>query len=138
MRSIEIMQSRIEGEVPDATLVTVTPKSDAMGPKLRDFAAGRRFIADGAEAAEAALPRITAALPWLDAQGDVATRHLAASRVAGLVTADRRASVRTHGANGFATPSSACASCGKCRRSTDRMELSSIHSIPAWVYTFGV
>jgi hypothetical protein len=39
--------------------------SDLMGPKLRDFAAGRMFIADGTAAAEAALPRVTAALPWL-------------------------------------------------------------------------
>lgn len=65
MRSIEIMQSRIDGEAPEGTVVTVTPMSDLMGPKLRDFAAGRRYIADGAAAAEAALPRVTAALPWL-------------------------------------------------------------------------
>ena len=65
MRAIEMMQSRIEGDSPDATVVTVTPRSDLAGPKLRDFTAGRRFIADGAEAAEAALPRVTAALPWL-------------------------------------------------------------------------
>jgi NTE family protein len=65
LRSIEIMQSRIEGEPTDATVVTLTPKSDIAGPKLRDFAAGRRFVDDGIEAAEAALPRLAAALPWL-------------------------------------------------------------------------
>jgi NTE family protein len=65
LRSIEIMQSRIDGHVPDATVVTLTPKSDLMGPKLRDFSAGRRFIDDGAEAAESGMSRIAAALPWL-------------------------------------------------------------------------
>jgi hypothetical protein len=36
--------------------------ADLTVPKLRDFRAGRRFVGAGAEAA---MPRIAAALPWL-------------------------------------------------------------------------
>ena len=68
-RSIEIMQSRIDGDPADATVVTVSPMSDLMGPKLRRFNEGRRYIEDGAAAAEDAFPRLAAALPWLSGGG---------------------------------------------------------------------
>ena len=68
-RAIEIMQSRIDGDPADATVVNVSPMSDLMGPKLRRFSEGRRYIGDGAAAAEDALPRLAAALPWLSGGG---------------------------------------------------------------------
>ena len=64
--------------------------------------------------------------------------HSGATRVAAAAAAGCRACVRLHGANGFATPSSEGASSGKCRSSTDFIELFSTQSSPAWVYTFGV
>jgi NTE family protein len=65
MRSIEMMQRGIATEPTDATTITLTPKCDPAGVGLRNMREGRRFIEDGAAAAEAALPRIAAALPWL-------------------------------------------------------------------------
>ena len=65
LRSIETMQSRIAIEPSEnATTITIVPKVDAEGTKLRNFIEGRRYIADGEAAVEAALPRITASLPW--------------------------------------------------------------------------
>jgi NTE family protein len=68
-RAIEIMQSRIDGDPADATVVNVAPMSDLMGPKLRRFHEGRRYIGDGAAAVEEALPRLAAVLPWLSGGG---------------------------------------------------------------------
>jgi NTE family protein len=66
LRSIEIMQSRVEAEPTEATRVMITPEySDLAQAKLRQFRTGRRFVEDGEAAAEAALPRLQAALPWL-------------------------------------------------------------------------
>jgi NTE family protein len=65
LRAIELMQSRIEGRTADATTITIAPEVDAKGMQLRRFSEGRRYIQDGIDAAEAALPRIEAALPWL-------------------------------------------------------------------------
>lgn len=65
MRSIEMMQRGIATEPTDATTITLTPQCDPGGVGLRNMWEGRRYIADGAAAAEAALPRIAAALPWL-------------------------------------------------------------------------
>ena len=50
-------------------MMTVSPMSDLMGPKLRRFNEGRRYIEDGAAAAEDAFPRLAAALPWLSGGG---------------------------------------------------------------------
>ena len=65
MRSIEMMQRGISTEPTDATLVTIAPKLDTANVGLRNMRHGRRYIEDGFVAAEAALPRIAAALPWL-------------------------------------------------------------------------
>ena len=66
MRSIEIMQSRVEAEPTAATRVMITPRYENLGDaKLRRFRAGRRFVEAGEAAAEAALPRLRAAFPWL-------------------------------------------------------------------------
>jgi hypothetical protein len=66
MRSIEIMQSRVEAEPTAATRVMITPRYENVGEaKLRRFRTGRRFVEDGEAAAEAALPRLKAAFPWL-------------------------------------------------------------------------
>ena len=66
MRSIEIMQSRVEAEASPSTRVMITPRYENIGEaKLRRFRTGRRFVEDGEAAAEAALPRLEAAFPWL-------------------------------------------------------------------------
>jgi NTE family protein len=66
MRSIEIMQSRVEADPTAATRVMITPRYENVGEaKLRRFRTGRRFVEDGEAAAEAALPRLRAAFPWL-------------------------------------------------------------------------
>jgi len=66
IRSIEIMQSRLAPEMTDATTVLVTPNlPDLPTGRLKTFAEGKRYIEDGEAAAEAALPRMAAALPWL-------------------------------------------------------------------------
>jgi NTE family protein len=68
LRSIELMQSRMASEPHERTTIMIAPKLEpAAGAKLRRFSEGRRFIEDGRAAAEAALPRIAAALPWLRA-----------------------------------------------------------------------
>ncbi|HEX4930470.1 MAG TPA: patatin-like phospholipase family protein, partial [Gaiellaceae bacterium] len=66
LRSIELMQGRIVSEAADARVITITPALiNLPSSKLKAFADGRRFVDIGEEAAEQAMPRITAALPWL-------------------------------------------------------------------------
>lgn len=66
LRSIELMQGRIVSEAAAARVVTITPAlANLPSNKLKAFADGRRFVDIGEEAAEQAMPRITAALPWL-------------------------------------------------------------------------
>jgi NTE family protein len=65
LRSIEIMQSRIAPEASDATTIMITPDLAEVGAKLRNFRSGHVYIKDGEAAAEEALPRIAAALPWV-------------------------------------------------------------------------
>jgi NTE family protein len=65
VRSIEIMQSRIAPEASDATTIMITPELAEVGAKLRKFSSGHVYIKDGEAAAEEALPRIAAALPWV-------------------------------------------------------------------------
>ena len=66
VRSIELMQSRIAAE-PTSPTVTVAPEfAGVTSARLRRFTEGRRYIEIGEAAAEAALPRIAAAFPWLD------------------------------------------------------------------------
>ena len=66
MRSIEIMQSRVEAEPTASNRVMITPRYENLGDaKLRRFRTGRRFVEAGEAAAEEALPRLRAAFPWL-------------------------------------------------------------------------
>lgn len=65
VRSIEIMQSRIAPEASAATTIMITPEMSEVGAKLRNFASGHVYTKDGVAAAEEALPRIAAALPWV-------------------------------------------------------------------------
>jgi len=66
MRSIELMQGRIVSEAAGARTITVMPELiDLPSNKLKAFAEGGRFVDVGEYAVEAAMPRITAALPWL-------------------------------------------------------------------------
>jgi NTE family protein len=65
LHSIEMMQRGIDAKPTDATVITIGPKLDPTGVGLRNMEEGRRYVEDGAKAAEAALSRISAALPWL-------------------------------------------------------------------------
>jgi NTE family protein len=66
LRSIEIMQGKIAADAAAAATIVIAPTfSDEESIPLRSFTRGRRYIELGEEAAEAALPRIKAALPWL-------------------------------------------------------------------------
>ena len=60
------MQTRVEGVDSAVTTLMLSPEVRPLPiSSLRDFSQGRRFFADGERAAEAALPRLAAALPWL-------------------------------------------------------------------------
>jgi NTE family protein len=66
LRSIELMQSRIAAE-PTSPTITIAPEfAGVPSARLRRFSEGRRYVEIGEAAAEAALPRIAAAFPWLD------------------------------------------------------------------------
>lgn len=66
LRSLELMQGRIVSEAAGSRTVTIMPKlGELSGGKLKSFADGGRFVDAGEEAAEEAMPRIAAALPWL-------------------------------------------------------------------------
>ncbi len=68
LRSVDLMQSRVE--TPPATTIRIEPQfPPGSGLHLRDFARGRAYVPRGEAAAELALPRIAAALPWLKAHG---------------------------------------------------------------------
>jgi NTE family protein len=64
--AIDVMQSRIGVDAGDVPTVTITPEfAELPSGKLRNFTLGRRYVAAGEAAAEAALPRIASLLPWL-------------------------------------------------------------------------
>jgi NTE family protein len=66
LRSMELMQSKIDLETASAGTILIAPEFGNVGiVGLRRFAEGRRYAELGAAAAEAALPRLGAALPWL-------------------------------------------------------------------------
>ena len=67
LRSIEIMQSRIAPDPPPVPTIIVTPEFGPLpsGSTFRRFALGRPYVSTGADAAEAALPRLAGVLPWL-------------------------------------------------------------------------
>jgi NTE family protein len=66
LRSMDMMMDKIDYVSATRATVLVEPEfsqSSALG--LRNFSQGRRYIAVGEAAAEAALPRIAAVLPWV-------------------------------------------------------------------------
>ena len=67
MRSIDMMQARLDHEATGVATVTIMPEFEHVpadeAAQLRATAAA--YFETGLEAAEAALPRIAAALPWL-------------------------------------------------------------------------
>jgi NTE family protein len=66
-RSIDLLQSKIAAESGSAATILLEPDFTNAGSfGLRSFTQGRRFIPLGEAVAEAALPRIAAALPWVD------------------------------------------------------------------------
>jgi hypothetical protein len=66
MSSIELVQKRITTGPATTPTVMITPQfHDLPTVKLRRFRQGRRYIAAGEAAVDAALPRLQAALPWL-------------------------------------------------------------------------
>ncbi len=66
MRSIEIMQTRLGPEPVNATSIVIAPELENIpSMKLRNFAAGLRYVESGAVETRNALPRLAAALPWL-------------------------------------------------------------------------
>lgn len=65
-RSIDLLQSKIAADSGAAATILIEPDfENAGGFGLRSFTQGRRFIPLGTAAAEAAVPRIAAALPWV-------------------------------------------------------------------------
>jgi NTE family protein len=68
MRSIDMMQSRIAAETAATATILITPmETEFERVPLRRWTAARQYIALGEAAAEAALPRLAAALPWMRA-----------------------------------------------------------------------
>ncbi len=66
MRAIEMMQARLDHDTSAAATVMIVPSFEHVPTtKLRHFREGHVFFETGIEAAEQALPRIAAALPWL-------------------------------------------------------------------------
>jgi NTE family protein len=63
MRAIELVQTHVSRELEQTATIVVTPETG--GGTLRNFKSGRRFIEAGYESIEDALPRLSAAMPWL-------------------------------------------------------------------------
>jgi NTE family protein len=64
--TFQLMQGRIAAETASRARILVEPVfTDAAGFGLRRFAEGRRYIEVGEAAAEEALPRLAAVLPWV-------------------------------------------------------------------------
>jgi NTE family protein len=64
--TFQLMQGRIASEAASRARILVEPEfTDSIGFGLRKFAEGRRFVEVGEAAAEEALPRIAAVLPWV-------------------------------------------------------------------------
>lgn len=72
-RTLRVMQHRISLDVASTATVLIEPGLDprarprSAGGELRRFTQGRRYIELGEAAAEAALPQLTATVPWLRA-----------------------------------------------------------------------
>jgi NTE family protein len=68
MRSIELMQGRIAADTASTATILITPMETEVEFErigLRRWKSARQYIALGEAAAEAALPRLAAALPWM-------------------------------------------------------------------------
>jgi NTE family protein len=67
-RSIDIMQRNITAHTARASTVLIEPEftSSSSWRGLRSASEGSRYIETGEAAAEAALPRLAAVLPWLN------------------------------------------------------------------------
>jgi NTE family protein len=66
LRSLELMQSTFSAHTAAAATISIEPiLKESNGKGLRHFSQGRRFIPLGEAAAEEALPRLAAILPWL-------------------------------------------------------------------------
>jgi len=64
--TFQLMQGKIASEAASRARILVEPVfTDSVGFGLRKFGEGRRYIEVGEAAAEAALPRIAAVLPWV-------------------------------------------------------------------------
>jgi NTE family protein len=63
--TFHLMQGKIASEAASRATIVVEPDFAAGGFGLRRFSADRRYIALGEAAAEAALPRLAAVLPWV-------------------------------------------------------------------------
>jgi len=61
------MQQEVSRAAAGDAAVQIEPVCDTSGAGLRDFRRGRRHVGAGVEAAEAALPQLAGALPWLRA-----------------------------------------------------------------------
>jgi NTE family protein len=69
LRSMDLMMDKIDSVSATRATILVEPEfSQTSALSLRNFSQGRRYIAIGEAAAEAALPRIAAALPWLSSE----------------------------------------------------------------------
>jgi NTE family protein len=66
MRSIEMMQSKIETSTANSATIVIEPQFEGVANLgLRSFPEGGRYIALGEEATRQARSRIAAALPWV-------------------------------------------------------------------------
>lgn len=63
--TFHLMQGKIAAEAASRATIVVEPDFEFAGFGLRRFGSDRRYIALGEAAAEAALPRLAAALPWV-------------------------------------------------------------------------
>jgi NTE family protein len=69
--TFQLMQGKIASEAASRARILVEPEfTDSVGFGLRRFAEGRRYVEVGEAAAEAALPRIAAVLPWVTAKDE--------------------------------------------------------------------
>ena len=73
--TLSMMQGKIIASTAAAATIVIEPDlADVTGFGLRRFPEGRRFIDAGEAAAEAALPRLAAVLPWLGEERGAAAR----------------------------------------------------------------
>jgi NTE family protein len=63
MRAIELVQTHVSRDLDQTATVVVMPEIG--GGTLRNFKSGRQYIEAGEKCVEDALPRLSAAMPWL-------------------------------------------------------------------------